>query len=167
MMLCEKCGAKEAVVHYRKTVNGNSEDLHLCAACAKEMGVFPGIGAEEESLFGLPLFSGFGGSALREEKRSCPICGTSLNRIRKTGKFGCSGCYETFRSMLDLTPYVGKGYAGGRLGTEKPQGEKSVEKERKEDRIAAWREELKRAVAQEDYESAAKLRDKIRSAEEK
>ena len=67
---------------------------------------------------------------------------------------------------------MGKGYEekGKReisLTDEGKQGEKRQETKPEADPIAQWKEELKRAVAAEDYEKAAALRDRIRAAEER
>ena len=37
-MRCEHCGRNEATFHYQSTVNGFTEEVHLCAECAAELG---------------------------------------------------------------------------------------------------------------------------------
>ena len=97
---------------------------------------------------------------------ACPLCGTTLDRIRHSGKFGCSTCYDTFAKMLDLTPYVGKGYDG--KSAEPPAEQQTPTAQKAQiNELDALRAELKQAVAAEDYEKAAVLRDKIRAKEEK
>ena len=34
-MLCDKCGANEAVVHRIMVINGKKTEQHLCGECAK------------------------------------------------------------------------------------------------------------------------------------
>ncbi len=76
----------------------------------------------------------------------CPLCGQTLTKVKKEGKFGCSRCYDTFAPYLDLTPFVGTGYR------------EKTEKERAQD----LKKQLQEALKKEDYEEAARLRDQIR-----
>lgn len=161
--LCQHCGKQVATINYHENKNGTVRELHLCAACAAKMG----IGVFQEDLFShLSSFSLFSPAA-RSVKQSpaCPLCGTTLAQIQKKGKFGCSSCYDTFADGLDLSPYVGKGYGGEKEAAEKPPAAPIAEPI--PDEIAALKEKLKKAVAAERYEEAAKLRDEIRAKEEK
>ncbi len=149
--LCQNCGQNPATVFYHETKNGAERELHLCNQCAAKLG----IGSFQEDLFAsFSLFSPHKHESKKEEH--CPLCGTTLSQIRHRGKFGCSSCYDTFGTKLDLTPFVGKGYNG-----EKPIPEKKSD----ESKIASLKAELKKAIAAEDYERAAVLRDEIRAQE--
>ena len=55
-MRCEHCGRNEATFHYQSTVNGYTEEAHLCPECAAALGY------REEFAFSLlpSLFGGFG-----------------------------------------------------------------------------------------------------------
>jgi protein arginine kinase activator len=170
MKLCERCGKKEATVQFQQSVNGKKESALLCESCAKELGL--GFSFAQDPFFSFPLFASSVGKEWRGEEERCPHCHMSFFEIKKSGRFGCSTCYDTFRSRLDLSPFVGKGYEekGKReisLTDEGKQGEKRQETKPEADPIAQWKEELKRAVAAEDYEKAAALRDRIRAAEER
>lgn len=160
-ILCQNCGVKPATYFYQENINGSKLELHLCPDCAAKLGV----GEYQENLFS--SFSMFTPPAAPAKKTAvCPLCGTTLEQIREKGKFGCSTCYDTFREKLDLTPYVGKGYEGKKqvktppsappAKSPAPSGEASVEQ---------LKAELKQAVAEENYEQAAILRDKIRARE--
>lgn len=155
--LCQKCGAKQATVFYRENKNGVERQMHLCADCAKSMG----IGDLQENLFS--SFSLFSPHTEVKQGKACPLCGTTLSQIRRKGKFGCSSCYDTFAPLLDLTPFVGKGY-----GNELPVPEAKPEAPRKEkNELSDLKAQLKKAIAAEDYERAAVLRDEIRAKEAK
>lgn len=160
--LCDRCGKQVATINYHENKNGAVRELHLCAACAAKMG----IGIFQEDLLGhLSSFSLFSPTAQSAKKSpACPLCGTTLAQIQKKGKFGCSGCYDAFGDRLDLSPYVGKGYQG-----ETPEEVKAPEKQKAsaEDEIASLKAALQKAVAAENYEKAAKLRDEIRAKEGK
>ena len=91
----------------------------------------------------------------------CPNCGMSYRDFQQTGKIGCSVCYATFRRQLEpllrrihgSSTHSGKipHRTGGTLETKH-----TIEK---------LRRTLKECVAQEEYEKAAELRDKIRLLE--
>ncbi len=161
--LCQNCGKQVAVINYHENKNGTVRDLHLCAACAAKMGI--GI-FHDDLLSHLSSFSLFSPQA-QEAKKSpaCPLCGTTLTQIQKKGIFGCSHCYDTFSDKLDLSPYVGKGYQGKKEAEEEPSAPKKSEP--LQDEVASLRKKLKKAVAEENYELAAKLRDEIRAKEGK
>lgn len=161
--LCDHCGKQIATVNYHENKNGAVRDLHLCADCASKMG----IGMFQEDLFApLSSFSLFTPAAGSVKKSpACPLCGTTLAQIQKKGKFGCSSCYDTFAEKLDLTPYVGKGYH--ETNQEKEQTPVLEKNTPKKDEVRELRTLLQKAIAAEDYEQAAKLRDEIRSKEGK
>ena len=161
-MICEKCKKREAAVHYTQNVNGIVTKTHLCPECAKEAGLSLG----EEQLFS-PLLSLFGTRTRESEGIRCPLCHSTREEIRRSGKFGCSACYDTFGSSLDLTPFIGKGYGGAPLGAGTKTEAKNTKETKEETPVEQWKRELKEAVEREDYEKAARLRDKIRREEEK
>ena len=162
MKRCERCGEREATVHYKETIGTSTKEMYLCPQCAarlsKENELF------SESVFGLfPSFSSF---EKKERGDVCPLCGTDLQSLRRKGKFGCSGCFDTFGNLLDLSPFVGSGYRGGRLTAEKTS--RAEEKAPSaEDVLVRLRRRLSEAVAEERYEEAAKIRDEIREKEGK
>lgn len=160
MKYCESCGENAATVHYKETVNGKKREMFLCPKCAarlsKESEGFP------ESVFG--LFPSFSPYEKNDRVAKCPLCGTDFESIRRKGKFGCSECYDAFGSLLDLSPFVGRGYGGGRLS---PAKEEKTEEAPAEDEISRLRRLLSEAVAAEQYEEAAKIRDEIRLKEGK
>lgn len=161
--LCDRCGKQVATVNYHENKNGTVREFHLCAACAAKMG----IGIFQEDLLGhLSSFSLFSPTAQSAKKSpACPLCGTTLAQIQEKGKFGCSGCYDTFGDRLDLTPYVGKGYRGENTEVKKSPAPQKAESA--QDPVASLKARLQKAIAAEDYEEAAKLRDEIRAKEGK
>lgn len=159
--ICEKCGQKPVSVHYRETVNGVSTERFLCADCAGEMGLGQtGFFSEDW----MKPFSLFAPKSVEKEGELCPVCKTSLSRIRREGKFGCSACYDAFASRLDMTPFTGNGYRGGRLAEPK-KGE--AKPEEKKDSLSDWKKKLQKAIQEENYELAAEIRDRIRAEEAK
>jgi len=164
--LCEHCNKHPATVHYRENKNGVKSEKWLCAACAAQLGItFKKEPFGEDFLASFPLFAT---AKPREEGAVCPVCKTPLSLIRSKGVFGCAACYDTFAAGLDMTPFVGRGYAAGRLAPDALKTEKAPEKPKeKTDTVAALREQLRAALAVENYEEAAILRDRIREEEGK
>lgn len=161
-MKCTKCNKKEATVFYREIVNGKETSWALCPDCAaekeKESGkaVFPEIpdifaGGLLGSLFSVaPKKS-------REEKK-CTLCGATFRQLCEEGKAGCPACYSVFREEFTptLTRLHGTATHRGRV----PHMLRA--KKTKEEKIASLEKELKEAIANEKYEDAAVLRDKLR-----
>jgi protein arginine kinase activator len=93
---------------------------------------------------------------------ACPVCGMTAGEFRKLGRVGCSNCYEYFS---DYMPGLIKRIHGNSCHTGKvpARGEaKLVEKQK----AVVLREELQRAIQEENFERAAQLRDEIRALEQ-
>ncbi len=168
-MLCEKCGKKNADVHIRQVVQGVVSEHHLCRDCARELspGWKPGSDFLEFSIgtFLENLCKNLG--PLKQDKGkpcpeipACPRCGLDFEEFRKTGRFGCAGCYEAFREWirpLFVRIHGSESYRGPAPDGGSSQG---IDAD-----LALLKNQLKEAVAAERYEMAATLRDRIRVLE--
>jgi len=166
-MTCQQCGTREASVLLKKVEGGEVQELHLCEGCAAERGVsvagdlvkdamgalLAGLGGEE---------GGEGGLSSGAALSACPECGATLQDFRRTGRLGCGACWATFEGPLrglvrrvhGASRHAGKYYV--------PPGEEP------EDRSALarqLRERLAVAVQEEQFETAAELRDRLRGLE--
>ena len=164
--VCDVCGARPAAMHLTQVVDNQSITTHLCDVCAMEKGI-----KSPPSPGNLPLtdfLAKLGGDALPEseahsEEVTCPYCGLDSSEFKKGGRLGCPQCYSTFeRSLKGLlrrihggTQHVGKVY----LPPDPSIGEM-------EQRVDGLRKKLERAIAAEDFERAAELRDEIKSLEQ-
>ena len=92
----------------------------------------------------------------KEEVR-CPVCGISYSDFRKSGKLGCSHCYETFKNSLSQ---VLRQIHQNPVHTGKLPGSVSAELLKKR-KISELKEKLQSAVRSENYEEAAKLHKEI------
>ncbi len=164
-MMCEECGVRPAKFHLTTISQEEKTERNLCPVCmAKYQKQLPAL--DFSNLAG--LISGFlesaasaGGSEQQEEgpQISCSQCGTTYENFQKTGMLGCAHCYEDFRKPLEalLMRVHGNTQHAGRI----PGGVKSdVSIRMNLDRL---RQELIKAIADEAYEEAARLRDQIRS----
>lgn len=159
-MLCDACKMNDASVFLTQIVEGKMQKVNLCETCSKEKGVqdptgfaladlLLGIGAAEEIEKG-------GGAA-----QKCPVCGYTQVDFKKSGRLGCSACYATFaeglgtllKAMHKGTEHVGK----------LPQ--RAFRALELNDRMRSLNADLEKAVAEENYETAASLRDEIKKLE--
>ena len=155
-MLCDRCKTREATSLYQQTVNGKSQTLHLCAHCANEM-LFGNFFSDfsVNNLFAKNL------SAMPSSRKVCDQCGTSYEEIMESGRVGCAHCYETFAHELarSIEKIHGKSKHIGKV----PRSASGTI--RKKNRLTELKMELNRAIAEQDFEQAAQLRDQIRAIE--
>jgi protein arginine kinase activator len=161
-MKCEICGLKDAVIHIRQIQKDLVHELHICEECAQEKGLI----REEDSELPIAnllsgLLEGKDVTGASDVKDVCPKCGLKVSEFRKQGKLGCPECFLAFEkdvraivSQMAARPrHTGKlphTLVVERAGTAEGEG---------------LREELREAVEQEDYEQAARLRDRLRELE--
>jgi protein arginine kinase activator len=168
-MLCERCGIKNAEVHIRQAVQGVVSEHHLCKECARELTSDwkPGsdflefsIGSFLETLCKTlgPAKSEDGEA--RREIAPCPRCGLEFETFRKSGRFGCAGCYQAFREWI--RPLFTRIHGSETYRGPVPEGHPATGIDAE---LVLLREQLKTAVADERYETAARLRDRIRLLE--
>lgn len=158
-MLCEKCKKNEATTHIKTNINGVVETHHLCGHCAAEQGYSNNMFA-----FGIGdlLGSFLGGSAPVSQSVRCPVCGASFDEIAASGKVGCDKCYEVFLDRL--VPSLERMHGRSKHVGKRPQtlnAQPTVA-----ERINCLRGQLNDAVAAQEFERAAQLRDQIKELEE-
>lgn len=96
-----------------------------------------------------------------KEEKKCPICGHTYSDFRRTGKLGCSECYTIFKVPVAQTL---RSIHPGVVHTGKIPS-KSGEELKLKRKYEMLKEELAKAVKNEDYEKAAKLHKQIREIE--
>lgn len=157
-MLCDNCLKNNATVHMTTFVNGQVKTVHLCAQCA----------SKKKATVVMPWFS-FNDfmSTFYEENtdQRCEVCGTTLESFKKDGKLGCVNCYKVFEDSI--SPAI-KGIHMSMEHTGKRPGEvvdvhpgKEKDEDEQQDRKELLKSKLKEAVAVENFEEAARLRDEI------
>ena len=165
-MLCENCGKKEAEVYIRNTVNGRETEMNLCRDCAEEagyLGTFRGFMPWKSFLSDDPgLFSElWRPQALRSGSGICPGCGLSAAQAAASGKAGCAQCYDAFPGVFG--PIIRRIHGDA---VQKGEAPASADGEiARRARLRTAREELKKAIGEENFEQAAVLRDEIRALE--
>ncbi len=153
-MQCQSCGESEANVHLTHVVEGMSREIHLCEECAARNGI-----NIEEPMSLTDLLAGF--EAIDEvgagsKSKKCPLCGMRLRDFQKTTRLGCPTCYDTFKGELKRLmsgmqkgdQHTGKQPAWAVAAAESPT-------------LVSLKKQLDAAIGGEDYEEAARLRDRI------
>jgi protein arginine kinase activator len=162
-MLCCVCKEKEAKVHLTQIVGDKMQKVDLCEECASHKGVndptgfsladlLLGLGASQE------MEQASGGSEVK-----CPNCGFTQADFKKAGRFGCSECYATFAEGLE--PLLKTMHKGTRHTGKTPH---AFQKSRDlAEKLKTLQKKLEKAVADEDFEEAAQVRDEIKTTKEK
>ena len=164
MPLCERCHKEQATVHLTEIRNEKKLELHLCQGCAEAEGV-----VVKQTLDISNLLAGIAsGSAAKRRARAagprkvCPRCGYALDDFQSTGRLGCPQDYTVFHDELE--PLLKKIHgAAAHVGKVPPRAAAAVRRETELQRLEA---DLRRAVAREDFESAARLRDELKKLRE-
>jgi protein arginine kinase activator len=149
----------DAAVFLTQIVDGKMQKVNLCEGCSKEKGVQDPTGfALADLLLGIGAAEEIekGGSSTR-----CPVCGFTQADFKKTGRLGCSSCYVAFAEGLNsLLKAMHKGTS--HVGKLPAHAQKTLALS---DRMKTLAENLRKAVQEENYETAAALRDEIRQLE--
>jgi protein arginine kinase activator len=162
-MLCDICKQNVATVHLTQMVEGKTKKVDLCEACSKEKGVDDPTGFSlADLLLGLGAAQEMAQAAAGSDLK-CPACGFTQADFKKTGRLGCAECYTTFAEGLEgLLKSMHKGTKHmGKVPQQLQQHKDCVEK------LNHLQKKLEKAVADEDFEQAAVLRDEIKHAREK
>lgn len=172
-MQCDYCDSK-ATVFFTQVIGDSSKKSSLCGKCAEQKGVTDPQGflldgmnlsqiseqAASAAAGGgmVPQAAGASEAPLGDAGSGiCPGCGFAFDDLKKTGRLGCSQCYQFFREeilhnlggMHKDTCHVGR----------VPEGMLEAFKNRQQ--LEKLELEMKAAIADEDYEKAAALRDEI------
>lgn len=176
-MNCQNCQKEEATVHFTEIIDSEVIELNLCKKCAEKKGI---------SLTVSDAFSEFISSMVadpdqtEDDSRCCARCGLSFKELRQGGRLGCGECYTAFEASLSAlikniqkgSKHIGKSPPGFKKGVIKknvlpPQVGESNEKAEmdKEAKIKELKGKIQAAIAVEEYEKAAHLRDWIKDLE--
>lgn len=160
-MLCELCKKSQATVHLTEIINDQMTELHLCETCANQKG------AQVESHFGLAdLLSGLADFSKTQDaeevsSKSCENCGMNYEDFRKLGRLGCADCYSSFKRSLGS---LLKRIHGSPIHLGKSPV-RLIKPSRSKTELAEFKRKLERAIEEERFEDAARLRDQVRRIE--
>ncbi len=158
--ICSICKEKPATVFYTNfSTNNKMQVWDLCDECAKAKGISESAGfSPADQLLGLGASQELDPSAGAVEVK-CSRCGFSQADFKKSGRLGCPECYRTFaeglagllKTMHKGTRHIGKAPEALRATRETV------------DRLKSLQKRLAKAIGEEDYETAASVRDEIKT----
>lgn len=151
-------------------IDGQATELALCEKCARDKGLFDPQSLTFAEKFFPEEFRKRVDQLIQQLSREdaddanpvpvslpdadlltqCPSCRFTLQDFRNTGRLGCPDCYRAFAREWHA---------------EAPAEDGETDVAETEDSVALGRrlqQKLDEAVAREDYEEAARLRDRIR-----
>lgn len=168
-MICSRCHAKEATVIVSGSINGTTTTVHLCADCANSINeqllkVFPGQAVD--ALLGLmgkagPSPGSDPSGETDEDGGLCPECGCRFSGEGMPQLLGCPVCYTTFEDRL--IPLFRQMHRGTRHVFSDEQAGADVDSSNVDRQVERQRlrARLQQAVADEQYEQAAEIRDAL------
>jgi protein arginine kinase activator len=110
--------------------------------------LLPGLGAAQE------IEQASAGGEIR-----CPHCGFTQADFKKAGRLGCSECYKVFAEGLESllkTMHKGTRHVG-----KVPQAYRQTQD--LQDKLKSLQKKLEKAISNEDFETAANLRDELKA----
>ena len=162
--LCEECGVNEACYTISVMMGGQITQRHLCADCMAKMNMNLAAGNIKHLLSAImsAISGGVEEAAANavapEDDVVCERCNTTLSQFTKSGKLGCPQCYKAFREQL--TPMLQQIHGRVQHAGRKPLDDEAAQRRRAVyDRLTR---QLEQAVAMEDFETAAILRDQLK-----
>lgn len=187
MNLCHVCNLREPKLHITDVdkETGEITPLDICVECAIRTGLLPANGPVGlNSLLSMPIKSILQADAESPDPAHsatakatdaadddddepaetippCPGCGITWEEVQSNVRFGCDRDYDHFRDHVELllqrlhhaTKHTGKVPAN--LG----------QMRERRDEVQRLSRELEDAIVIENYEEAAKLRDRIKELE--
>lgn len=171
-MQCDYCDS-QATVFFTQIVGGVSKKSCLCEKCALQNGVTDPMGFLSDEMNVTPMSDSDGSTAKEmqsedtthglttttqpSDSQICPCCGFAFDDLKKTGRLGCSECYQFFHeeikvnlgSMHKDTSHVGRVPAGMLQAFQRRQELEKLD------------QQMADAINDEDYEAAAAIRDQI------
>ena len=159
-MKCDICNINDAVIFIQEIRGTEKRNKRLCMECASKRGIPThnldgSINPEKLSLEKI--------ISTMAEKRSCKVCGRSLDDIKKYKVVGCPACYSNFLPEIQEILQEGKAHKTYRGSFPKhvSDGRSSLHNR------VLLQEKLEESIAKEDFEKAAIYRDKIKELDKK
>jgi protein arginine kinase activator len=157
---CEKCD-KAATIHLTEIVGGKKIEKHLCEDCAAEEGITVKANVPISQL--LEDFVLQTGPTEEPPDLECEVCGMTFSEFRDKGLLGCPNDYDAFAKVLVPMLSRAQDNASQHVG-KVPQHAGTAQQ--RQNAILRLRAELRDAIAAEEYERAADLRDRIKHMEQ-
>jgi protein arginine kinase activator len=151
-------------------IHGMKKEIHLCQECTFKLdnpemlmsleNIFKGFLDQLQTKY--PFAPGSENGFMPRPSIACARCGMTYDEFKASGKLGCEICYQSFSGEVEalLKNVHGSTRHEGKYPRRLGPGHKHKR------RVDELRAQLKKAVAEENYEEAARLRDEIRASEQ-
>ena len=163
-MNCKICHKNEPKYFFRSLIANEAVDTFICEECFRKATQ----GGEALGVIGEDIIvNNEGTDNLRPTTQNvmelkCSHCETNLGEISKTGRFGCERCYDIFSDLIAI--------ADAQIDTKEKSLKEDLGDKADESvefgKIKALENKMQSAIKNEDYESAAKIRDEIKKLKE-
>ena len=160
-MNCQKCGSSEVCFHYSKNVNGCVTETHLCSQCAEESGYDLDKMFEQEQFMSLDQSSFVDLSELLNEFFPMRGVGGFMSLAIPMSK-------SSSQLPFSVHPIIGIQQQGSTCDCGYGPARKSDITVEVDEEMKTRRElnaQMRAAIANEEFEKAAELRDKIKELE--
>lgn len=164
-MQCQICNNNEATIHLTEINHGQRSEMHICETCALEQGI-----AVKSQIPINELLTSLLANTPEDEQvesitpqiKACPKCGFTIEQLKEHAVLGCPYDYEIFQKTL--MPLIKNAHNDsehhcGKIPSKIPQESKDHLQ------LMTLKQQLEKAIKQEDYENAANIRDKIQELE--
>lgn len=161
-MTCQFCD-QPATVHLTDIVAKKRREVHLCERCARRHNLIPDQPTPTVDLKALLALLAEAAGADRPgdpAALTCPACGLQYGEFKATGRLGCPAEYDAFRPALE--PLLARIHRADAHDGKAPP---AVRAARRAAALDDLRTRMAAAARAEDYETAARLRDRIRHEE--
>lgn len=155
-MLCQNCSSRTATTHIRRIRNGEVQDRYLCPMCANQLGY-------QTVTDTVPRGGLYRDTVQHNEEVRCSCCGMSFSEILSVGKVGCAECYELFRNPLESLLrriHSGTTHTGRVPSVASPKAQRDL-------RLEELRQNLTKAIEEQNMEQATLLWNELRELEQK
>ncbi|MCH2212882.1 MAG: UvrB/UvrC motif-containing protein [Fuerstiella sp.] len=162
MKKCRQC-ANQSTLHITEVIEGQASEIHLCEKCARDY--LDDSESHESDSIAADL-----AAKLEElhvatdgelDQLTCSGCGIKMSEFRELGRLGCPFCYDEFREHL--RPLLENIHEEPTHSGKRPSRTSASLDD--QSRVLQLRNRQREAIRQEDYESAATLRDEITELE--
>ncbi|MBD3289648.1 hypothetical protein GF337_12655 [candidate division KSB1 bacterium] len=164
-MICEICHIREASTRFTQLVNLEKKEIAVCKICAEKKGISNPLAGLNDVFENLAYYKhSYDDSEAEREKEAdntiCKACNTAWKDFKDNGLLGCSSCYIAFKENL-------KHMLRRIHGSEKHIGNRPAKMRdmKQADDLNELKIEQRKAIERQEFEHAAKLRDKIRDIE--
>lgn len=165
-MKCQVCNERDAAIIVAMNNGKEENSMYVCHRCIQNMGIDLHKTILDQIVNQLSQIS-------KQENIVCENCGMTLREFSETGRYGCAKCNEFFESKREdskkemelQNKKATQQDIENRKRIEQYFSSNSDSKTSKFHSILSIKKLLDTAIADENYEEAAKLRDQLRKLE--